>query len=86
VLIRHLPHDSALVTAINDGQPVWSSVEHLLADLWALLLRANSDPKKTPGNADHPVRAAMTAKTVAATKRQLKQRFLARKNTYTQDP
>jgi len=86
VLIRHLPHDSALVTAINDGQPVWSSVEHLLADLWALLLRANSDPKKTSDKVDHPVRAAMTAKAVAATKQQLKQKFLARKNAYAQEP
>lgn len=86
VLIRHLPHDSAVVTAINDGQPVWGSTEHLLADLWTLLLKANSDPKKTPDKLDHPVRAAMTAKAVAAAKQQLKQRFLARKNAYSQEP
>ena len=65
---------------------MWSSVEHLLADLWALLLKANSDPKKLADNVDHPVRAEMTAKATAAAKRQLKQRFLARKNTYNQDP
>lgn len=85
MLIRHLPHDSSVVTAINDGQPVWSSVEHLLADLWALLLKANSDPKKMTDNVDHPVRSAMTAKAVAAKKKQLKQRFLARKTAYAQD-
>ena len=61
-------------------------MEHLLADLWALLLRANSDPKKTSDNTDHPVRAAMTAKAVAVKKKQLKQRFLARKNSYAQEP
>ena len=85
MLIRYLPHDSALVTAINDGQPVWASTEHLLADIWALLLKANSDPKKTPDKLDHPVRAEMTAKAVASSKKQLKQRFLARKTAYAQD-
>lgn len=85
MLIRYLPHDSALVTALNDGQPAWSSVEHLLADVWALLLKANSDPKKTPDKVDHPLRAAMTAKANAAKKAQLKELFLARKNAYEQD-
>lgn len=85
MLVKHLPHDSATVTAINDGQPVWSSTDHLLADVWALLLKANSDPKKTPDKLDHPVRAAMTAKAVAVKKTQLKQRFLARKSDYAQD-
>ena len=64
---------------------MWSSTEHLLADVWALLLKVNSDPKKTPDKLDHPVRAAMTAKAVAASKQQLKQRFLERKNAYGQD-
>lgn len=64
---------------------MWSPTEHLLADLWALLVRANSDPKKTPDDLDHPVRAAMTAKARAASKEQLKTRFLARKNAYAQE-
>lgn len=85
MLIKHLPHDAATVTALNDGQPAWSNVEHLLADLWALLLKANSDPKKTPDKIDHPLRAAMTAKANAAKKQQLKERFLARKSAYEQD-
>lgn len=82
VLVRYLPRDSALVTELNDGQPVWSVAEHLLADLWALLVKANSDPKKTPENVDHPARAALTAKAKAAAKQRLKSKFLARKENY----
>lgn len=74
-----MPRDSALVTALNDGQPVWGSQEHLLADLWALLLRANSDPEKTPDALDHPLRAQMTAKATAESKKKLKAMFLERK-------
>ena len=83
MLIRQLPRDSALVTALNDGQPMWSSTEHLLADLWALLVRVNSDQKKTPDNLDHPIRAAATAKTISESKKKLKELFLARKKEVT---
>ena len=62
MLIKHLPHNSALVRALNDGRPGFSPEAHLLADLWALWV--NSDPKKPPK--DHPVRAAMEAKARAA--------------------
>lgn len=79
VLIRHLPRDSALATALNDGQPVWGSTDHLLADLWALLVRVNSDPAKTPDNLDHPARQEMTNKAMAESKKKLKAVFLARK-------
>lgn len=72
-----------MVTALNDGQPVWASTEHLLADLWALLVKAHSDPAKVPDNLDHPIRAEMTAKTVAASKKKLKEMFLARKKEVT---
>lgn len=82
MLVHHLPRDSALVTALNDGQPMWSSVEHLLADLWALLARVHSDPSKAPDNLDHPARAEMVAKAVAAAKLKLKQTFVARKRAY----
>jgi hypothetical protein len=85
VLIRQLPRESALVTALNDGQPMWSSTEHLLADLWALLVKAHSDPAKTPENVDHPLRAAMATKAIAANKQKLKMLFLARKNSYGAD-
>lgn len=82
MLIRYLPRDSALATAINQGQPVWSSTEHLLADLWALLVRINSDPRKTPDNLDHPTRADFSARSRAAEKQKLKADFLARKKSY----
>lgn len=82
MLIRYLPRESALVSEMNDGAPVWSSTEHLLADIWAVLVKVNSDPAKTPKDLDHPTRAAMTSRVRAAAKAQLKQRFLARKNAY----
>jgi hypothetical protein len=62
---------------------MWSSTEHLLADLWTLLVRVNSDQKKTPDNLDHPTRAAATAKHVAQSKKKLKELFLARKKEVT---
>jgi hypothetical protein len=86
VLIRYLPRESALVAEMNDGDPVWSSNEHLLADLWALLVKAHSDPAKTPDNLDHPARAAMTNKARISDKKKLKERFLARKSAYTEHP
>ena len=67
---------------MNDGEPVWSITDHLLADLWALLVKAHSDPDKARENVDHPARAAMTNKVRAAEKLKLKERFLARKNAY----
>lgn len=67
------------MAALNEGQPVWSSNEHLLADLWTLLVKANSDQKHIPDNFDHPIRAAMTAKNVAASKRKLKDVFLRKR-------
>lgn len=67
---------------MNDGEPVWGYTEHLLADLWALLVKVNSDPKKTRENIDHPAREAITAKVRARSKRSLKDYFLARKRAY----
>ena len=85
MLVHHLPRESALVTALNDGQPMWSSVEHLLADLWALLARVHSDPDKTPDDLDHPARAEMAARAMAAAKAKLKAMFVARKRAYGKD-
>lgn len=82
MLIKFLPRESALVAAMNDGEPVWGYTEHLLADLWALLVKVNSDPKKTRENIDHPAREAITAKVRARSKRSLKDYFLARKRAY----
>lgn len=72
-----------MVAELHNGDPVWSSTDHLLADLWALLVKVHGDPKKTPDNIDHPVRAAMTSKALAASKKKLKDLFLARKRAYT---
>ena len=66
---------------MNDGQPVWSSTEHLLADLWALLVKAHSDGKSRE-NVDHPARTAMSDKARAANKLKLTELFLARKSAY----
>lgn len=80
VLIRYLPTDSTLVSALNDGQPMWGSVEHLLADLWALLVRANTPKDEAPAEPlDHPVRAEMTERALAAAKAELKEFYLTRK-------
>lgn len=55
---------SSFLRAVNEGQPGWSPTDHLIADLWALIVQVNSDGKKnTP---DHPVRTAMEAKARAA--------------------
>ena len=67
---------------MNDGDPVWSSTEHLLADLWALLVKAHSDPSKTRENVDHPARAAMSDKARMVNKLKLKELFLARKRAH----
>lgn len=67
------------MTARNGGQPVWSSIEHLLADIWALLVRAHAEKGSLPDDFDHPVRAEMTTRARAAAKAALKSLFLQRK-------
>lgn len=79
VLIRHLPADSALVRALCDGRPPWSTTDTLLADLWALTARANSEEGSLPDDFDHPLRAEMTAKAKLQRKRELKVFYLHRK-------
>ena len=58
---------------------MWSSTEHLLADIWTLLVRANSEKGSVAEEFDHPVRAEISAKAKAASKRALKALFLKRK-------
>lgn len=74
---------SSLVRALNEGHPGWSQTDHLLADLWAIIVRANSTADSTP---DHPVRAAMEARARAAQKAartgELKDRFRRLKTRY----
>ncbi|SIH67457.1 Uncharacterised protein [Mycobacteroides abscessus subsp. abscessus] len=70
------------MTALNDGQPKWTMTEHLLADIWAVLVKLLGDPDKVPENLDHPVRAEMTARAIAMAKQALKAMFLNRKSSY----
>ena len=75
MLVRQLPAESALVRALNDGQPPLSRLEHFTADLWALWAKQ-----------DHPVRVEMEAKARHAAKQarviELKAVFEKRKRTY----
>ncbi|OBB20632.1 hypothetical protein A5762_15265 [Mycolicibacterium elephantis] len=57
VLLRQLPHDSALTRALNGGNPGWSVTDHLIADRWAQ--KANEGRKKGAKLIDHPKRKAM---------------------------
>lgn len=82
VLVHHLPHNSALVIALNDGQPKWTNIEHLLADIWTVLVKLLGDPDKVADIDDHPTRAEMTAKALALAKEALKAMFLKRKSGY----
>lgn len=75
VIVHELPATSRTVTAINGGQPQWTPTDHLLADLWVLLVRANSEKGSLPEDYDHPVRAEMTARDRAERKRALKDEF-----------
>lgn len=84
VLVRQLPAKSALVTALNGGQPVWSLTDHLLADLWALLVRLLGDPKKVPDDIDNPRRAEIVAKAKSQHKQSLKERYMNRKSARRQ--
>ncbi|WP_245839933.1 hypothetical protein [Mycobacterium aquaticum] len=89
MLIRDLfkRPESSLVRAINDGQPGWSPTDHLIADLWALLLRVNSNPNSP--HPDHPVRAAMEEKARAAAHAariaELKADYAKRKRAYSKE-
>lgn len=82
VLVRQLPPHSRTVTAVNDGQPGWTVTDHLIADVWAAMVKLLGDPEKVPDNIDHPTRAAMVAKAVAAAKEALKAMFVKRKRSY----
>lgn len=83
VLVRELSADSSLSRAQNDGQPPWSMRDHLLADLWIVLVKILTGNKK---DFDHPRRVAMEAKRQAAARQartsRLRSRFERRKKTY----
>lgn len=79
VLIRQLPVRSRLVTALNGGQPAFGPVEDLLADLWVVLVRANSKKGSLPDTFDHPARAALAARRALSRVQDLKDRYERRK-------
>ncbi|WP_019204585.1 hypothetical protein [Tsukamurella sp. 1534] len=54
--------DSSFVRAINNGKPGWTVGDHLIADLWQLLLQVHSDPNRPGPVPDHPIRAEMEAR------------------------
>lgn len=81
VLIRQLPVESALVRALHPVMQRWTPTD-LLADVWAVLVLANSEKGSLPDDFDHPVRAEMVTEAKAEHKRQLKEDFKQRKGAY----
>ncbi len=84
ILLRHMPYDSALVRKMNGGRPGWGLTDHLLADLWRVIIQVNSqDPAKVD---DHPVRAEMITQAALREKNErlgaLKSRFRRLKSRY----
>ena len=75
MLIKHLPRESALVRALSQGEPPFSRLEHLVADVWALWARK-----------DHPVRAEIEEQRRRAEKLarvvELRTKFEQRKRIY----
>lgn len=78
-MIEWLPADSATVRSMNDGLPVWTLTDCLLADLWVVTVQVNSPKDALPKWFDHPARAATTAKAKAAGMVALKARYQQRK-------
>lgn len=87
VLIDRLPFDSATARSINGDSPVWSVTDHLIADLWCLILQVNSE-KGSPF-VDQPRRVEMENAAFARDKESrldaLKASFRARKLAYGMD-
>ena len=84
--MRGLSEKSATATAVNGGIEVWSRIEHLLADIWVVLVQANTEKGSLPEDFDHPERAKMTAAAKATAKKSLKELFLQRKRRYSLKP
>jgi hypothetical protein len=76
VLVRRLPATSELVKSIYG--PGFTTVD-LLADLWAVTVKANSEKGSLPEDFDHPARARMTAQAKAEHMRALKEKYMRRK-------
>jgi hypothetical protein len=83
-LIEGLPVDSATARSMNDGAPVWTLTEELLADLWVLMVRVNSPKDALPMGFDHPLRASTTVKAKSAAMAALKAKYQQRKHARAQ--
>jgi hypothetical protein len=60
--VKQLPAESALSRALNGGRVPWGNAEHLIADLWALMLMVLKVLRgERPRIEDHPVRAKQEA-------------------------
>lgn len=72
-----LPYDSATARSQNGDRPVWSVTDHLIADLWSLIVGVNSE-KGSP-YVEQPRRAEME---MAAHMRDKESRIDALRATY----
>ena len=83
VLVRQLSPDSSLVRELNGGRPPWGQLEHLMADVWVVLVRI-LNPKSEVS--DHPRRIEMESKARAEAKQsklaRMRAKFERRKRTY----
>lgn len=81
--MRQLSPDSSLVRALNGGRKPWGQVEHLLADMWVVLVRILNPKSEIT---DHPKRIEMEAKGRAEAKKarsaRLREKFEKRKRAY----
>lgn len=84
VLIDRLPYDSATARSQNGDRPVWSVQDHLIADLWSLIVGVNSE-KGSP-YVEQPRRAEMEMAAHVRDKEtrvdQLRANFRAKKLAY----
>lgn len=75
LLVKHLPLESATLRELSDGEPPFSRLEGLIADVWALWAKK-----------DHPKRLAIESKAKQRAKNarviELRTKFEKRKRTY----
>ncbi|HNP58109.1 MAG TPA: hypothetical protein PKG94_14285 [Gordonia sp. (in: high G+C Gram-positive bacteria)] len=70
------------VRRMNHDRVPWSITDNLIADLWLVTVRANSDPEDVPDDYDHPVRYAMGEPERVERQRELRAKFEERKRRY----
>ncbi|MGE2714193.1 hypothetical protein ACQI4L_09060 [Mycolicibacterium litorale] len=83
VLVRQLSVDSALTRSLNGGRKPWGQLEHLIADVWVVLVKILNPKSRV---SDHPTRAEMETKRHVAAKQarvaELRAKYEKRKRTY----